>query len=307
MVINSDLSKDYQRIETALRYVAANFRNQPTLADIAASVHLSEFHFQRLFSRWAGVSPKQFLQYLTVQYARQCLSAGQSVLETTYQSGLSAPARLGELFVRLEAISPGEYRRGGEGLEIAYGYHPTPFGDCLIACTHRGITGLQFCDAEAREDALAETQSRMPAAHYSQDQVATAGLAAKIFQYGNCQLANANANANADGKSTPLSLLVGGTPFQVKVWEALLQLPVGSRVSYQQLASKVGSPKAVRAIGTAVGRNPLAVLIPCHRVIRSDGLLGGYHWGVGRKLAIQGWESAQRTPHVMRAVNSVLN
>lgn len=296
MDIKSDLDKDYQRVETALHYVAANFREQPTLADIAASVHLSEFHFQRLFSRWAGVTPKQFLQYLTIQYARECLSAGQSVLDATYDSGLSAPARLGELFLRLEAITPSAYRSGGEGLEIAYGYHPTPFGECLIACTQRGITGLQFCDAEARDVALADMQSRLPSARYSQDQAATASLVNQIFRL-----------SATKGRDQPLSLLVGGTPFQIKVWEALLQLPAGSRVSYQQLASRVGNPKAVRAIGTAVGRNPLALLIPCHRVIRSDGLLGGYHWGVGRKLAIQGWESSQLVQSAATVSNAVQN
>lgn len=282
MATYTDSDKDYQRVESALNYVAANFRDQPALADIAASVHLSEFHFQRLFSRWAGITPKQFLQYLTIQHARQCLSAGQSVLDTTYESGLSAPARLGELFLRLEAMTPGEYRRGGAGLQIAYGYHPTPFGQCLIASTAKGITGLQFCEVQAKKAALADMQSRLPAASYELDQAGTADLVSHIFQ---------PVNGAAQGK--PLSLIVGGTPFQIKVWEALLHLPAGSRVSYQQLAGRIGSPKAVRAIGTAVGRNPLAVLIPCHRVIRSDGLLGGYHWGVGRKLAIQGWESAR--------------
>lgn len=272
--------KDYQRIEAALHFVAMNFQEQPSLADIAASVHLSEYHFQRLFNRWVGVSPKQFLQYLTVQYARDCLTSGSSVLDTSVQSGLSAPARLGELFVRLESVTPGEFRRKGSGIAIQYGYHPTPFGECVIGISGRGITGLQFCDPGGREAALAEMQSRLSQADYVADQQSTGRVVTQIF------------NPRSRPANQPLSVMVSGTAFQIKVWEALLRLPLGSRVSYQYLATDIGQPKAVRAIGTAIGRNPLAVLIPCHRVIRSDGLLGGYHWGLGRKLALQGWESA---------------
>lgn len=282
MDIKTSDSKDYQRIEAALHFVAMNFQNQPSLADIAESVHLSEFHFQRLFNRWVGVSPKQFLQYLTLQYARDCLSSGSTVLDTALDSGLAAPARLGELFVRLEAVTPGEFRRQGNGLLIRYGYHSTPFGGCLIGLSERGITGLQFCDPGGHKAALAEMQSRLPQADYCSDQESTAYPVSQIF---NRSLSSAN---------RPLSVLVAGTAFQIKVWEALLRLPAGSRVSYQQLATDIGKPKAVRAIGTAIGRNPLALLIPCHRVIRSDGLLGGYHWGLGRKLALQGWESVQQ-------------
>lgn len=280
MTTESARNKDYLRIEQALHYVAMNFRRQPSLAEIAASVHLSEYHFQRLFNRWAGVSPKQFLQYMTLQFARDCLLGGHSVLDATYDSGLSAPARLGELFVRLEAMTPAEFRAGGSGLQVDYGYHQTPFGEALIATTARGLTGLQFCAPGNRDPAFQDMKSRLPHAQYQLDQKGTLGLAKQIFN---------------DGDGSTLSVLVSGTAFQIKVWEALLKVPCGGRVSYQQLAANAGSPNAVRAIGTAVGRNPLAMLIPCHRVIRSDGMLGGYHWGLGRKLALQGWETLHLT------------
>lgn len=276
---NSAIDRNFSRIESALYFVASNFRSQPTLAEIAASVNLSEFHFQRLFSHWAGVSPKQFLQFLTVHYARQCLAADMTVLDTAYASGLSAPARLGELFVRLESVTPGEYRQGGEGVRIDFGYHDTLFGECLVSCTSRGVTGLAFC-SEGRTDALREMQSRLPNAIYTENPVATEPHCEQIFN----SLGNRCENAQ-------LSLCAVGTQFQIKVWEALLNIPPGHRVSYQYLADEIGNPKAVRAVASAVGRNPVAVLIPCHRVIRGDGMLGGYHWGEGRKLALQGWES----------------
>lgn len=280
MTTTAEKNKDYLRVEKALQFVAANFRKQPSLADIAASVHLSEYHFQRLFNRWAGVSPKQFMQYVTLQYARECLQAGNSVLETAYESGLSSPSRLGELFVRLEAITPGECRRGGEGLIVEYGFHHTVFGECLIATTVRGITGLHFCEAGRRDAALQDMKARLPAASYRLSQQTTAGIVEQIFSQ------DIPAGARAC-----LSVLVSGTAFQIKVWEALLKIPPAGKVSYRQLALQTGGPGAVRAVGTAVGRNPVAVLIPCHRVIRSDGLPGGYHWGLGRKLALQGRES----------------
>ncbi len=272
--------KDYQRIETALNFVAENYQQQPSLAEIAAVVHLSEHHFQRLFQRWAGVTPKQFLQYLTLQHASECLAAGLSTLETTYEVGLGAPARLGELFIRLEALTPGEYKTGGANLTIDFGFHQTPFGECLIGLTERGVCGLHFILPDSsREAVLAEFTARLPHATYQQNQTATAATIKQIF---------------STTVPVNLSLLVGGTPFQLKVWEALLRIPQGQRVSYQQLAQAIDKPAAMRAVGTAVGRNPVALLIPCHRVIRGDGQLGGYRWGLGRKLAVQGWESVSQ-------------
>jgi len=291
---NADSARDFARIEEALHYVAANYQTQPDLAAIAASVHLSEAHFQRLFKRWAGVSPKQFLQYLTLDHARKCLSDDMSVLDAAFDSGLSAPARLNELFVRLEAITPAEFKQKGKGIEIAYGFHQTPFGMCLIGVTDRGLSGLEFC---ANSEACANTESntsiskertlkgmtdRLPEATYRPDQKRTAKYRDLIFK------------SNSGGAKNTIPLLVRGTPFQIKVWDALLRIPTGSRISYKKLADSVGSAGASRAVGSAVGKNPVAILIPCHRVIREDGLLGGYHWGLERKLALLGAESVGR-------------
>ncbi len=273
-------SKDYQRVEKALHYLAAHYSEQPSLAQIAEAAHVSEYHFQRLFSRWVGVSPKQFLQYLTVQHARQCLRSDMSVLDTAYASGLSAPARLGEMFLRLESMTPGEVRRGGVGVEVEYGFQSTVFGECLISFTARGICGLVFCDEVGHESALHNMKRQLPEATYRQNDAAAADYCARIF-----------AALSGNHSSQPLSLCAIATPFQLKVWEALLELPQASRVSYKHIASAIEKPAAVRAVGTAIGRNPIALLIPCHRVIRSDGLLGGYRWGEARKLAIQGWEA----------------
>jgi AraC family transcriptional regulator of adaptative response/methylated-DNA-[protein]-cysteine methyltransferase len=279
MKIESASMRDYNRIEQALTFVAENFRQQPSLAQIAESVHLSEHHFQRLFQRWAGVSPKQFLQYLTVQQASECLQSGLSTMETAYEVGLSAPARLGELFVRLQAVTPGEYKSGGVGIKVVYGVHDSPFGECLLGVTDRGVCGLQFLTEDStRESALAALRQRLPHADYRPDPEQTVRVCNQIF--------------SGDGDD-PLPLLVSGTAFQLKVWEALLRIPAGGLSSYGQIAKTIGKPAAVRAVGTAVGQNPVALLIPCHRVIRRDGMLGGYRWGVGRKLALQGWEKSR--------------
>lgn len=268
--------RDYQRVEQALNFVARNYRNQPSLAEIAQSVHLSDYHFQRLFQRWVGVTPKQFLRYLTVSHAQECLQSGYSTMEAAYEVGLSAPARLGELFVRLEAITPGEYRSGGVGIDVRYGVHETPFGRCMLGVTKRGVCGLHFIDEQSTVDsAFSELQQRLPHAAYLRSDEETRQLAVEIF---------------SGELKTELSLICSGTSFQLKVWEALLRIPEGGVRSYSQIASAIGNPSAVRAVGTAISQNPVALLIPCHRVIRSDGLPGGYRWGLGRKLAIQGWE-----------------
>lgn len=264
-----------------MRYVADNYQSQPDLARIAASVHLSEAHFQRLFKRWAGVSPKQFLQYLTLQHARRCLAGDMSVLDASLDSGLAAPARLNELFVRLEAITPVEFKHKGAGITVEYGFHFTPFGQCVIGVTERGVCGLEFFADADTDAALAALISRLPGAVYRLNQTFTQEYFDLIFT-------NNNAKQGSDG----LSLLVKGTAFQIKVWEALIRIPMGTRVSYKRLAESIGSPDASRAVGSAVGKNPIALLIPCHRVIREDGMLGGYHWGLERKLALLGAESA---------------
>lgn len=276
--------RDYQRIEEAMRFVAANYKSQPDLAGIASHVHLSEAHFQRLFKRWAGVSPKQFLQYLTLDYARRCLRGDKTVMDTAYDSGLSAPARLNELFVRLESVTPSEYKQKGKGIEVDYGFHNTAFGLCVIGVTDRGLSGLEFCAENKKEMALAGMVARLPAAAYRHNPHKTAEYCELIFPADVASTSRHKTDAS-------LSVLVKGTAFQIKVWEALLRIPAGSRSSYKQLAAAVGCPGANRAVGSAVGKNPVALLIPCHRVIREDGMLGGYHWGLERKLALLGSES----------------
>lgn len=290
--------KDYQRIQHALQYLAANYRSQPDLAELASEVHLSEAHFQKMFKRWAGVSPKQFLQYLTVEHAQRCLREDMSVLETTYDSGLSAPARLNELFVRMESVTPAEYKNNGAGIEIDYGFHSTPFGDCLIGVSQRGVTGLAFTgsgDEDNRDAALNSMMKRLAGASYTHNPDHTASFCELIFTA-----------PEKPSSAQTLSVLVNGTAFQVRVWEALLRIPAGGRSSYRQLAEMAGNPAASRAVGTAVGNNPVAVLIPCHRVIREDGMLGGYHWGLERKLALLGVESLQRHGTGVMSTGSVL-
>jgi len=292
--------RDYGRVEEALRYVAANYQNQPDLAEIADSVNLSEAHFQRLFKRWAGVSPKQFLQYLTLDHARQCLSNDLSVLDAALDSGLNAPARLNELFIRLESITPLEFKQKGCGIDIYYGFHQSPFGQCLIGVTDRGLSGLEFCADGDEDQILQEMKDRLPSANYQCNQERSAEYCELIFGQRAVIQGSETETANS------LSLLVRGTPFQIKVWEALLRVPKGCRISYKKLANAVGSTGASRAVGTAVGKNPIAMLIPCHRVIREDGMLGGYHWGIERKLALLGAESVASTaitvPHEERVV-----
>lgn len=282
-------SRDYQRVEAALDYLARHFRHQPELAEVAASAHLSEYHFQRLFSRWVGVSPKKFMQYLTLDYAKRCLDDSASVLDASVAAGLSGSSRLHDLFVKVEALSPGEYKRRGEGMRIDYGFHDTPFGEALVLASSRGMTGLAFVESSGREAALEDMRQRLPAATYHELPASTVGYAQ--------QLCNRmiESGSGIDTDCGPLRILLAGTPFQLQVWQALLRVPAGCRVTYQQVARLLGKPDAVRAVGTAVGRNPVSWLIPCHRVLRRDGYLGGYHWGEARKLAMLGWESASLT------------
>jgi AraC family transcriptional regulator of adaptative response/methylated-DNA-[protein]-cysteine methyltransferase len=277
----AELSTDYGRIEAAIHYLEQNFQEQPTLAEIAAQVGLSEYHFQRLFSRWAGTSPKRFLQFLTIQHAKKLLAESQTILDATYEAGLSSPSRLHDLFVTHEAITPGEFKQKGTGLTIQYGFHQSPFGDCLIALTERGICGLQFVAKGYREETLSELQTNWPQAEFVADEAATRPFLNPIF----------NLSDAAERPSLPLYLK--GTNFQIKVWQALLKIPVGTAVSYGTVAQMIGNPKASRAVGSATGSNPIGYLIPCHRVIRQAGGLGEYRWGSSRKKAILGWESAR--------------
>jgi AraC family transcriptional regulator of adaptative response/methylated-DNA-[protein]-cysteine methyltransferase len=271
---------DYDRIAQAIRFIEENYRRQPSLEEVAKSVYLSEFHFQRLFRRWVGISPKRFLQFLTVEHAKRRLEECRSVLDATYDAGLSSPGRLHDLFVTLEAVTPGEYKARGAGLRIAYGVHDTPFGPALLATTERGLCSLSFVDDGDATAAVDELRERWPAATVGEDAGATEPLARRIF-------------APEDGDRGPIPLFVQGTNHQVRVWEALLRVPAGAVVSYEQLAGAAGKPEAVRAVAGAVARNQVAYVIPCHRVIRKLGAFGGYRWGSERKLAMLGWEAAR--------------
>lgn len=271
-------SRDYERIARAINYLRRHAAEQPRLTAAARHVHLSEFHFQRLFTRWAGVSPKRFVQFLTVEHAKARLSQAGNVLELADGIGLSGAGRLHDLFVNLEALSPGEFRAGGAGLTIRHGIHASPFGACLIATTGRGICALRFVDD--RSDAAAQLRQEWPGARLIADTSGTAPLAARIFR------------PFVEPPPRPLALLVKGTNFQIKVWHALLALPFGSMTTYRMIASNIGHPEAARAVGNAVGANPIAWLIPCHRVIRESGTFGTYRWGEPRKAAMLGWEFA---------------
>ena len=277
-------SRDYARVERAIRYVEANRRRQPELTQIAASVHLSEYHFQRLFQRWAGISPKRFLQFLTKEDAKRRLRESANVLEAALGSGLSGSGRLHELLVECEAVTPGEVRRGGEGLDIRYGFHPSPFGECLLASTPRGICALRFVDRTGLAGRAVELEAlarEWPKARWIRDPDRTGALASQAF----------TGLGRGNGQD-PIRLHLHGTNFQIKVWEALLAVPAGSVTTYTALGRAIGHPGAARAVGSATGRNPIALLIPCHRVLRSVGEITGYRWGGPRKQAILAWEAA---------------
>ena len=273
------LSQDYERIEQAIRFLEENFRRQPSLGEIAGHLGLSEYHFQRLFTRWVGISPKRFLQFLTKEYVEKLLQESHNVLEVTFESGLSSPGRLHDLLVSCEAVTPGEYKSQGEGVVIQYGFHPSPFGEYLLACTQRGICSLMFVEPGSREEAAEHLKNRWKRAQIEENSQATRSLAGLVFM-GN--------------KRELLPVYLRGTNFQIKVWEALLRIPSGTVVTYEDIAVSIGLPRASRAVGNAVAHNPLAVIIPCHRVIRKDGEFGNYLSGTARKKALCGWEMAQK-------------
>ncbi|UCG06042.1 MAG: bifunctional helix-turn-helix domain-containing protein/methylated-DNA--[protein]-cysteine S-methyltransferase [Desulfobacterales bacterium] len=277
----ADFSKalvDYDRVETAIKFIENNFYSQPTLKEIAGRIHLSEYHFQRLFSRWVGISPKRFLQFLTKEYAKQLLEDSRNILDVTYEAGLSSPGRLHDLFVTCEAVTPGEYKSKGRGVLITYGFHPSPFGECLLASTERGICGLYFVKDANRKRVLSELEFSWKNADLREDPDRSRKLVHRIF------------NPSMVNESAPLHLILNGTNFQIKVWEALIRIPFGSVVTYEDVAIKIGLPKATRAVGSAVGTNPISFIIPCHRVIRKTADFGNYGSGTARKKAILGWE-----------------
>ena len=299
-------TKDYVRIESALGYLAARSEVQPTLADVAAHVGLSEHHLQRVFTRWAGISPKRFLQFQTVESAKALLRDSRSVLDTTYSIGLSSGGRLHDLFVTLEAMTPGEFKAGGSGLNIVTGFHESPFGECLIAVTERGICGLSFVVDGDRDAAMAELANRWPGAAFVDDSKSTRVAADQVFAAWGGGARQVGAEASSTVTPTPLSVLVRGTNFQVRVWEALLRIPPGSVASYEDIATTVGSTGATRAVGSAIARNPVAYLIPCHRVIRKTGAFGGYHWGAARKVAMLMRETSPDTTRPRGVANLAL-
>jgi len=267
------LSEDYLRVEQAILYLEDHYKDQPALEDVAANIGLSEYHFQRLFTRWAGVSPKRFLQFLTKEGAKSLLAKSENLLDTTHQIGLSSLGRLHDLFVTAEAVTPGEYKSRGAGVTIRYGIHPTPFGKCLIATTDRGICHLSFVQT-GEGDAIDNLVADWDQAKMIEDYRSTVTLIEPIFDL----------RYNHRGK--PLNVHLRGTNFQLKVWEALLQIPAGEVTTYAGLAARIGNPGATRAVGTAVGHNPIAVLIPCHRLIRKVGDFGNYRYGALRKKAL---------------------
>jgi AraC family transcriptional regulator of adaptative response/methylated-DNA-[protein]-cysteine methyltransferase len=275
-------TRDYLRVERAIQFLHENFRAQPSLDEIAQAANLSPHHFQRLFTRWAGVSPIRFMQSLSLAEAKKALERSESVLDASLTAGLSGPGRLHDLFVTFEAMTPGDFKTQGEGLTVRYGVHKGPYGRFVIAITDRGICGLQFIAGENSDAALDAVRTQLPAANFIVDQKDTGEFAEIIF-------------SPRKSKSS-ISISVVGTNFQIKVWRALLSIPEGSLVSYGRLAKALGEPKAARAVGSAVGANPVAYLIPCHRAIRATGLIDTqYRWGPARKLAMIGREAATKT------------
>ncbi len=279
---------DYRRVERAIRYLEERRDAQPSLDEVARVMGLSPHHCHRLFSRWAGTTPKRFLQFLTAERAKRALSESRSVLDAAFDAGLTSPGRLHDLMVTLEAVSPGEYRAAGAGLEIRWGAHPTPFGEALLALTPRGICALEFLAGRDRAAAAAELAGDWPAAELIADPAATAPVIDRIFP----------PSGSPVGR---FHLLVRGTNFQLRVWQALLRIPAGAVVSYGDLARRLGKPGAARAVGGAVGSNPVSYLIPCHRVVREATGLGEYRWGAVRKRALLVWEAARQEQRLAAA------
>jgi AraC family transcriptional regulator, regulatory protein of adaptative response / methylated-DNA-[protein]-cysteine methyltransferase len=282
--LGPDRSRDYELIRRAIAFLSETWTEQPSLERLAQHLGLSPAHCQKLFKRWCGLSPKEFVQAITVDHARSLLGGSASVLEAAYEVGLSGAGRLHDLFVSHEAMTPGDYKRRGEGLEMTYGFHASPFGEALLMATERGIAGLAFVNEDAgqsRAEALADMTQRWPKASFAERPDVTARHANVIF------------NAGKWSREQPVRLVMIGTDFDVRVWETLLKIPMGRAVSYTDIARHIGQPSASRAVGSAVGRNPISFVVPCHRVLRGDGSLGGYHWGLTRKRALIGWETGR--------------
>jgi AraC family transcriptional regulator of adaptative response/methylated-DNA-[protein]-cysteine methyltransferase len=270
---------DYDTVRRAVGHISENWRKQPAVDDIAQAIGISVTELHHLFRRWCGLTPKAFLQAITLDRARTLLRESASVLDAAYEVGLSGPGRLHDLFVTHEAMSPGEWKTGGEGLTLHYGFHPSPFGVALIIAAPRGLAGLAFADPGEEPAALADMQRRWPKARYVEDAERTAPLAMRIF------------DSNLWRPDQPLRVVLIGTDWEVRVWDALMKIPMGQTTTYSDIARKVCTVKAARAVGAAVGKNPVSFVVPCHRVLGKSGKLTGYHWGLTRKCAMLGWEA----------------
>jgi AraC family transcriptional regulator of adaptative response/methylated-DNA-[protein]-cysteine methyltransferase len=270
----------YEQIARAIDYLYVNFRAQPSLEEVAAQVNMSAFHFQRMFTEWAGISPKRFLQFLTTDYLKHRITGFDNLLDAADAAGLSSQSRVYDLFVNLEAVTPQEYKEKGNGIRIEYGFHNTPFGECIIGVTGRGICHLSFLQEDNRSTAVEGLERAWENATVRENSRNTETMASAIFN-------------RKPGKQEKLSVLVKGTNFQVKVWNALLEVPYGNVTTYQSIARHIELPNALQAVGTAIGANPIAYLIPCHRIIRKNLIIGEYHWGPERKKAMLGWEMAK--------------
>jgi AraC family transcriptional regulator, regulatory protein of adaptative response / methylated-DNA-[protein]-cysteine methyltransferase len=274
-------ASDYEVVRRAIGYIRNHWREQPEIEAIADAASVTPTELHHLFRRWAGLTPKAFVQALTLDGARQLLRDSASVLDASYEVGLSGPGRLHDLFVTHEAMSPGEWKSGGEGLTVSFGFHPSPFGKALIMATERGLAGVAFADADTEDAALADMRRRWPKATYVSDEPRTAALARRIFDPSQWR------------QDRPLRVVLIGTDWEVRVWETLLKIPMGRVATYSGIAKNVCAPTAARAVGAAVGKNPLAFVVPCHRVIGKSGALTGYHWGITRKQAMLGWEAGR--------------
>ncbi len=281
LMVPDEPHSDYERVRRIIAYISERWREQPSLEAIADHVGLSTTHVHHLFRRWAGLSPKAFLQAITLDNAKALLADSASVLDATYELGLSGPARLHDLFVTHEAMTPGDYKAGGSGLTMRFGFHPSPFGEALLIVTDRGLAGLGFVDDDDRAAALADMTRRWPKAEYVEDPAATAPVARRIFSPSQWQA------------EQPLRVVLIGTDFEVRVWQTLLRIPRDRATTYSDIARHIGKPAACRAVGAAVGKNPVSFVVPCHRVLGRSGALTGYHWGLTRKQAILGWEAGR--------------
>jgi AraC family transcriptional regulator of adaptative response/methylated-DNA-[protein]-cysteine methyltransferase len=277
----SSAAADYDVVRRAIAYISGHWRSQPEIEEIAEASGVTATDLHHLFRRWAGLTPKAFVQALTLDRARELLRDSASVLDASYEVGLSGPGRLHDLFVTHEAMSPGEWKSGGEGLTVSYGFHPSLFGTALVMATERGLCGLAFSDLGQERAALVDMRRRWPRATYEEDSARTSAIAARIF------------DKNLWRQDRPLRVVLIGTDFEVRVWETLLRIPMGRATTYSTIAGSIGAPKAARAVGAAVGRNPISFVVPCHRVLGKSGALTGYHWGITRKRAMLGWEAGK--------------